>query len=335
MKRILFLLCLAMGLMNATAQTGSENKDHDFNLLKAALKGWHVRLGAGFNLGGTSPMPLPRSIRAIDGYNPNLCIAIEGAAEKKFGGSDFGLQIGIRLENKGMSTDATVKNYHMEAVNADGSGEIKGAFTGHVKTDVDNRYLSFPVLCTYDINKRWRVSIGPYFAWMFDGKFTGEAYGKDIFNEDGIKIGTDAYIRDQNPTGEKAEVTRATYDFSNDLRKFHWGIQAGGEFCADQIAIDGTLIEAGRREATRMNGVDFGERDEFFDDRTEFFSFGLSRLNCFVIEQLRGERIEHGIAMRSCTAEMTAGFTMSHSSIPNYWLKIRREVPIYRPTFRG
>ena len=72
MKRILFLLCLAMGLMNATAQTGSENKDHDFNLLKAALKGWHVRLGAGFNLGGTSPMPLPRSIRAIDGYNPNL-----------------------------------------------------------------------------------------------------------------------------------------------------------------------------------------------------------------------------------------------------------------------
>ena len=111
--------------------------------------------------------------------------------------------------------------------------------------------------------------------------------------------------------------------------------QFGDEFCADQIAIDGTLIEAGRREATRMNGVDFGERDEFFDDRTELFSFGLSRLNCFVIEQLRGERIEHGIAMRSCTAEMTAGFTMSHSSIPNYWLKIRREVPIYRPTFRG
>ena len=232
MKRILFLLCLAMGLMNATAQTGSENKDHDFNLLKAALKGWHVRLGAGFNLGGTSPMPLPRSIRAIDGYDPNLCIAIEGAAEKKFEGSDFGLQIGIRLENKGMSTDATVKNYNMEAVNADGSGEIIGAFTGHVKTDVDNRYLSFPVLCTYDINKRWRVSIGPYFAWMFDGKFTGEAYGKDILNADGIKIGTDAYIRDQNPTGEKAEVTRATYDFSNDLRKFHWGIQAGGEFKA-------------------------------------------------------------------------------------------------------
>ena len=97
---------------------------------------------------------------------------------------------------------------------------------------MDNRYLSFPVLCTYDINKRWRVSIGPYFAWMFDGKFTGEAYGNDILNEDGVKIGTDAYIRDQNPTGEKAEVTRATYDFSNDLRKFHWGIQAGGEFKA-------------------------------------------------------------------------------------------------------
>ena len=42
--------------------------------------------------------------------------------------------IGVRFENKGMKTDATVKNYHMEAVNDDGSGKINGAWTGKVKT---------------------------------------------------------------------------------------------------------------------------------------------------------------------------------------------------------
>ena len=53
---------------------------------------------------------------------------------------------------------------------------------------------------------------------MFDGEFSGEAH--------------DGYIRDIDPTGTKAEVSRAIYDFSDDLRRFHWGLQAGGEFRA-------------------------------------------------------------------------------------------------------
>ena len=151
--------------------------------------------------------------------------------QKQFGATPWGIQLGVRLETKGMSTDATVKNYYMEAKEADG-GEIKGAFTGHVKTSVNNKYLTFPILGVYKINERWSVSAGPYLSWMFDGSFSGEAYGKEIKNELGESIGVDAYIRDQNPTGEKTEVTSATYDFSKDLRKFHYGVQVGGEFKA-------------------------------------------------------------------------------------------------------
>lgn len=232
MKKLLLCFVLLAASVSAFAQTGNDIQDRDTNLLKAALKGWHVRIGAGFNLGGTSPLPLPRSIRSIDDYNPDLCIALEGAVEKQFEDSPWGMHIGVRFENKAMETDATVKNYHMEAVNADGSGEIKGAFTGHVKTYVDNRYLTFPILAVYHFGDRWSVSAGPYLAWMFNGSFTGEAYGKDVLDEAGIRVGTDAYIRDLDPTGEKTEVTRATYDFSNNLRKFHWGLQVGGEFKA-------------------------------------------------------------------------------------------------------
>ena len=212
------LIFVAMVLAVASPAQRKEAQDTDQNLINAALKGWHVRLSAGFNVGGTSPLPLPREIRSIEGFNPGLNIALEGAVQKRFDKSKWGMLIGVRLESKGMSTDASTKNYHMEAVNADGSGRIVGAWTGKVKTEVHNNYLTFPILATYTFNDRWSLSAGPYLSWMFDGEFTGEAY--------------DGYIRDQNPTGEKAEVTSATYDFSSDLRKFHWGLQAGGEFKA-------------------------------------------------------------------------------------------------------
>ena len=58
----------------AQAQGVSEAKETKPNLVKAALKGWQMRLGGGLSLGGTSPLPIPAEIRAIDSYDPTLCI---------------------------------------------------------------------------------------------------------------------------------------------------------------------------------------------------------------------------------------------------------------------
>ena len=118
-----FLLTFFMAISSLTAfATDIDNKDKepketDFNLLRAAIKGWHVRLAAGFNLGGTSPLPLPKEIRGIDSYNPTMNISVEGGAHKRFEHSNWGMLVGVRFETKGMKTEATVKNYHMEAVN--------------------------------------------------------------------------------------------------------------------------------------------------------------------------------------------------------------------------
>ena len=66
MLRTFLTLCLAFAASMAFAAEGEnkekEPKETDFNLLRAAIKGWHVRLAAGFNIGGTSPLPLPREI---------------------------------------------------------------------------------------------------------------------------------------------------------------------------------------------------------------------------------------------------------------------------------
>ena len=53
---------------------------------------------------------------------------------------------------------------------------------------------------------------------MFDGEFSGSAY--------------DGYLRHVDPTGERVEVTRASYDFSDDLRHFQWGAQVGAQWRA-------------------------------------------------------------------------------------------------------
>lgn len=218
MKKILTMLLAATIAAGASAQTKKEVSDTDKNLIKAALMGWHVSLSAGYNIGGTAPLPMPREIREIESYNPGLNLSIEGSVEKNFKDTPWGIRCGIRLETKGMTTKARTKNYHMEAWNTDGTGQVIGAFTGKVKTTVKNTYITLPVLATYSIGSRWKVSAGAYASYLLDGEFTGSAY--------------DGYIRDKNPTGEYATVTRAEYDFSSDMLKFNWGLQTGGEYQA-------------------------------------------------------------------------------------------------------
>lgn len=196
---------------------GRPAADTDNNLLRAALRGWHVNVGAGFEIGGTSPLPLPRSIRKIESFNPLLNLYVEGIAHKKFT-KHWGLATGLRFEIKGMKTKANVKDYHME-MTADDGGFMEGAWTGHVETKVRNTYLTLPVLATYTFNNdRWQVSAGPYVSVLLDGGFSGAAY--------------DGYIRHHDPTGEKAYVTHATYNFSHDVRRWAWGLQVGGQFRA-------------------------------------------------------------------------------------------------------
>ena len=96
MKRIFIALLASIITLTANATDANENiSDTDKNLIMAALKGWNVRLSAGYNLGGTAPLPLPVEIRGIEGFNPGLNLSLKGSAEKMFGKGDWGLRFGI------------------------------------------------------------------------------------------------------------------------------------------------------------------------------------------------------------------------------------------------
>ena len=182
--------------------------------------GFEYEVYAAVNIGGASPIPLPAEIRHIDGYNPNLNLQIGTTITKWLTPSRrWGVSVGLRLEEKGMKTRATVKNYGMEIV-MDGNS-VSGNWTGKVRTVYHSKQIAFPIMANFKINNRWKINFGPYLALALNNDFNGEVH--------------DGYLREGGPTGNKVtfeDDAYATYDFSDDIRLFQWGLQAGGSWLA-------------------------------------------------------------------------------------------------------
>lgn len=216
MKKYIILIACLLAIMPAWAQV-----ERTKSIIWSSLHGLEYEIKAGFNIGGTLPIPFPAEIRSIDAYNPTLSITIEGNVTKWLGEKqNWGIITGLRLENKGMRTKATVKDYGMEIIGDKGE-KVSGHWTGGVRTKVQNSYLTVPVLVAYKLTPRWNLKLGSYFSYLMDNDFSGHVY--------------EGYLRENDPTGPKVEFTDgqvATYDFSSDLRKFQWGIQLGADWKA-------------------------------------------------------------------------------------------------------
>ena len=205
------LIISILGLLLLTSHSLFAQKDQNAGIINSYLIGLEYEVKAGFSIGGTS----------IDSYNPTLQIAIEGNVTKWLNPArTWGIMLALRLETKGMKTDARVKNYSMEII-GDGGERMKGFWTGQVKTKVNNSYLTVPVLAAWRVSPRWKLNAGPYVSYRMEGNFTGDVY--------------DGYLRELDPTGNKVvfeDGKSAPYDFSKDLRRFAWGLQLGGEWKA-------------------------------------------------------------------------------------------------------
>ena len=215
-KKYLFAVLFMALLLPWNLVFASSQRDRTESIFRAALRGLHYEVKAGINIGGASPLPLPREIRKITNYSPTMCFSIEGNVVKWFGEKEkWGLMLGLRLENKGMQTDARVKNYGM-AYFGDGGELMEGYWTGMVRTKYRSTLFTIPVLATYKVNKRLRLQFGPYVSFQTSGDFSGHVY--------------EGYLRHIVPTGEKVDIkgeNRQYYDFSDNLRTVQVGMQGG------------------------------------------------------------------------------------------------------------
>lgn len=179
------------------------------------LSGWKYTARFGYNIGGTAPIGMPATIRSMNKYKmqPNFSLGVD--AQKMLTGK-WGILTGIHTESKGMEVDATVKNYHM--VMTKGGDELEGYYTGNLVTECEEWMLTLPVMATYDISEKVRLKLGPYISYVSTRVFKGYVY--------------DGYLRRMTPTGEKIEIgnteeSRGSYDFSDNMRRIQYGVDAG------------------------------------------------------------------------------------------------------------
>ena len=190
--------------------------DHTIGILRAATVGMEFRLKAGVALGGTAPMPIPLNIQEVTGFSPRLNLNIEAEFVQDFNGP-IGFSTGLRLETKGMRTNARVANYSMSMVS--GGQEVSGVWWGMVETQVSNNYLTLPILFLWKPSPRWDLKIGPYGSFVLGRQFTGNVY--------------DGYLREGSPTGEKIVIEEKTpYDFSDEISRWDWGVQLAADWRA-------------------------------------------------------------------------------------------------------
>ncbi len=187
---------------------------------------WEFKINAGYNIGGTSPLPMPVEVRKIEKYSPPSFAPHIAFEATRWFNDKWGLTAQFTFDYKGFSVKDSVLNLHTEIKMSD---EIyTGNFTGHNETKIKNSYMTIPIMASYRISDKWLVQAGIYTAYLYSPSFSGTA--------------SDGYIREGGPTGEKTEVNEATFDFSDDLRKFDFGLQAAGEWSfSHRFAVRGQL----------------------------------------------------------------------------------------------
>jgi hypothetical protein len=196
------------------------------SLLHKKNESWEFKINAGYNIGGTSPLPMPVEVRKIEKFSPPAFAPHVALEVIRWFTPRWGLSAQLTLDYKGFTVKDSVLNLHTE-IEMDGD-PYTGNFTGHNETKIRNSYLTLPVMATYRISSRWIVQGGFYIAYLYSPSFTGTA--------------SDGYIRKGSPVGEKVEVPEATFDFSDELRNFDVGLQAAAEWeFAKNFAIRGQL----------------------------------------------------------------------------------------------
>ncbi len=182
-------------------------------MLNAAAKGgidWAA--GIGYNIGATTPLGLPASIRSIGGYSPGANVSI-GINASKMLSEKFGVGMGVSLDNLNMNARITTRNYHltMDILDGEETGTRTGYYSGTIRNKTRLTYLTIPVLAVFRPNDKWRIDAGPYVAFALNRKFSGSV--------------SDGKMR-EDPYHPIISVNRAEYNYSSDLQRVDAGIMA-------------------------------------------------------------------------------------------------------------
>ena len=211
-------MILFLSLLLAINAMGQDNTESDKLTIQAVV---------GLNIGGSAPLPLPAEVRKIKSYNPRFNPQLGFNVQYRL--SDrWGIGSGLTVDWKSMRVKDKVKYMYTTIKTEDSEGTLTGYFVGDNMTESKLIYLTLPVYGTFDINKKWQVRLGVYLAKSLESKFGGTV--------------SDGYIRIDTPTGQKQEITEATFDFDDDIRSVDFGMLGGANFnINNRLSVFGNL----------------------------------------------------------------------------------------------
>lgn len=172
---------------------------------------WHHSLKIGVGIGASAPVPIPNRISEM-GWTPHLG-GILGYSLHYDLSQKMGLKTGLQLRHVGMSAQAKVYQMFTNATVDD--AEVAGYFTGYNDTKFNATYLAVPLLFAYHISTSWTIDAGLFAAYALQGHFGGAV--------------KDGYIRINEPTGDRVEVGCETFDFSDYVNPFNFGLELTAE----------------------------------------------------------------------------------------------------------
>ncbi|WP_242034373.1 porin family protein [Dysgonomonas sp. BGC7] len=206
MKHIYLIATVLISILLCPTISGQENNTQ---------KTFDLSFVLGINMGATAPVPIPAEVRKINSYNPKfnpqLGINLVYNINNK-----WGVGAGATFDWKGMRVKDEVKYMYTSVTENNGASYLTGYFVGKNMTNIDMTHLTIPIYGTYRFNEKWQVKLGIYAARVLSNKFEGDV--------------TDGYLRVGEPTGQKQEIEKATFDFSDDARDYDFGLLGGGEY---------------------------------------------------------------------------------------------------------
>lgn len=207
---ILVTCSLIFSFTNAKAQSHPTNNAAQYAKNKEKSLIFTHKAVAGLNVGATTPLPISNRFSNFS-WKPLLSPYI-GWEFTLSGNHKTGFTSGIHFHKKGMIAAADVYQIFTQVELDEMS--VRGYFTGNNKTEIDNLYLSMPLLFTYRL-QRYNFYVGASLNYLLKGKFSGSV--------------SDGYIRIDEPTGPRTDIDNSPYSFNEEFKKFDFALACSVE----------------------------------------------------------------------------------------------------------
>jgi len=174
---------------------------------------WIVYPTMGVDVGGAIPVPIsdkPGGVKGTPIISPSLGLGFQTALKKQ-----WNIIAEINYHNLSFSAEGSVRS---QPFYFDNQTDIL-FFSGETYTDVELRFVDFPLLLAYQLKENWTLTLGVYYSRILEGKF--DTHGKNGWFSDNKELMDNVEL--------PGDVS-VDYSFSNELDENDYGVLLGYKY---------------------------------------------------------------------------------------------------------